>query len=256
VCVCLCIHAYIYVGEDEGQRRWSTAVTARVPQGVRCLQTIIVDKEFREKGTFDIWVKKTKEKCLAKREDYIQVKLNGKDTWVPRIWDPPTWYLGTVQFYRLAHLYPYMLAEETRACRRYSHVVRMRTDAIQESIWEGIQTFHEIIPPLNQVVAGPRFDNLRTPSHMLDSFWIASRAAASSAFVGFALSLEKQVDRKKFWEYFNCHWPPKPRTGGLFCDVAIEQVFGPSSIWPEIRKYSKVQSWHHTHIRFCGEQLC
>ena len=205
---------------------------------------------------FSIWEKKPEGKCLAKREDCIQVELSGKDTWVPLMWDPPTSDLAIIQFYRLAHLYPYMLAEETRVRRRYSHVVRMRTDAIQESMWEGIQEFHETIPPLNQVVAGPRFDNVRSPSHMLDSFWIASRAAASSAFVGFALSLEKQVDRKKFWEYYNCHWPPRPRTGRIFCDGAIAHVFGPHSIWPEARKYSKVQSWHDTHFRFCGEQLC
>jgi hypothetical protein len=135
-------------------------------------------------------------------------KRNGKDTWVPRIWDPPISHLQYFQFYRLAHLYPYMLAEEGRARRRYSHVLRMRTDALQYSMWDRIQHFHKIISPLNHVVSGPGLNNLRNPSFIVDNFWIASRAAASSVFVGFHHSLETPVDRKELFDYFNCQWSP------------------------------------------------
>jgi hypothetical protein len=38
---------------------------------------------------------------------------------------------------------------------------------------------------------------------MFDNFWIASRAATSSVFVGFSHSLETQVDRKELFDYFN-----------------------------------------------------
>jgi hypothetical protein len=109
--------------------------------------------------------------CLVEREECVQVQVGGKHVRVPRIWDPPASYLPYFQFYRLARLYPYMLAEEVSARRRYSHVLRMRTDTILYSIWDQLQQFHEAIPPLSQVVSGPGYNNLRNPSHMVDSFW-------------------------------------------------------------------------------------
>jgi hypothetical protein len=207
---------------------------------------------------------------LVERDDCIKVvwkgdfasftKMDGNDTWVPRIWDPPTSHTPYFQFYRLAHLYPYMLAEEGRARRRYSHVVRMRTDALQYSTWDRIQQFRELIPSLKHVVSGPGFNNLRTPSFMVDSFWIASRAAASSVFVGFAHSLETPVDRKELFGYFNCPWPPKSQQD--FASNCFNYIFAPHLWskfrwvpWTEIRKCSKVQSWCNTRIHFCGEKL-
>ena len=109
--------------------------------------------------------------CLVEREECVQVQVGGKHVRVPRIWDPPASYLPYFQFYRLARLYPYMLAEEVSARRRYSHVLRMRTDTILYSIWDQLQQFHEAIPPQSQVISGPGYSNLRNPSHMVDSFW-------------------------------------------------------------------------------------
>ncbi len=182
MCVYIRIHIYIYVGEDEGQARWATAVTARAPQDASCLQVIVVDKDIREREPFYIRAKSDSTNirgtCIASREDCIQVEVSGEHAWVHRIWIPPVSPAVYFQFHRLAHLYPYMLDEETREPRRYYHVVRMRTDAMQVSMWEGIKKFHEIIPPLSKVVAGPGFDNIRSPSYMPDTFWIASRAGA------------------------------------------------------------------------------
>jgi len=138
-----------------------------------------------------------------------------------------------------------MLAEEGRARRRYSHVLRMRTDALQYSMWDRIQHFYEIISPLNHVVSGPGFNNLRNPSFIVDSFWIASRAAASSVFVGFAHSLETPVDRKELFDYFNCAWPPNGQQN--VTSNCFNYIFAPNpwTKWkwcpsPEIRKCSKV----------------
>jgi hypothetical protein len=217
-----------------------------------CLQGIVVDKKFRETETVYVRAKTpilfdTEQACQStimqsslqvERDDCVKVEMCGKDVWVPRIYDPPTSHLPYFQFHRLANLYPCMLAEERRARRRYSHVVRMRTDAIQYYMWDRIPQFHKIIPPLSQVVSGPGFNNLRNPSYIFDNFWIASRAAASSVFVGFSHSLETQVDRKELFDYFNCSWPPNFTSGCFDC------IFGHSSctglVWPEIRKCSKV----------------
>ena len=220
-----------------------------------CLQGIVVDKKFRETETIYVRAKKptlfdTPQACQStimqsslrvERDDCLKVEMRGKDMWVPRIYDPPTSHLPYFQFHRLAHLYPYMLAEEGRARRRYSHVVRMRTDAIQYSMWDRIQQFHKIIPPLSQVVSGPGFNNVRNPSYMFDNFWIASRAAASSVFMGFSHSLETQVDRKELFDYFNCSWPPNATSS------CFDYIFGLQiwvgwkwNVWPEIRKCSKV----------------
>ena len=129
-----------------------------------------------------------------------------------------------------------MLAKEVRARRRYSHVVRMRTDTIAYFDWGAVHQFHEIIPPLSQVVSGPGFNNDRNAWYMHDVFWIAARAAASNAFVGFAHSLESHVDRKDLCLYLNCSWPPNVasnRRGG----ECFQQVFGPNSVFVEIREY-------------------
>jgi len=85
----------------------------------------------------------------------------------------------------------------------------MRKDAIAFADWGDIRRFHEIIPPLSLVVSGPGFSNVRNASLMHDVFWIASRAAAASAFVGFSHSLAAHVDRKELYMFFKCAWPPK-----------------------------------------------
>ena len=121
-----------------------------------------------------------------------------------------------------------MLAKEVRARRRYSHVVRMRTDTIAYFDWGAVHQFHEIIPPLSQVVSGPGFNNDRNAWYMHDVFWIAARAAASRAFVGFAHSLETHVDRKELCLYLDCSWPPNVvsnRRGGEFSKYSGQTVF-------------------------------
>jgi hypothetical protein len=85
----------------------------------------------------------------------------------------------------------------------------MRTDTIAYADWGDIRRFHEMIPPLSLVVSGPGFSNVRNASLMHDVFWIASRAAAASAFVGFSHSLATHVDRKELYMFLKCAWPPK-----------------------------------------------
>ena len=141
-----------------------------------------------------------------------------------------------LQFERLRDLYPLVLAEERRMLQRYSHVIRMRTDSTWLSAWKEVEVLHRLILPLDFVVAFPNPHHHSASSFIPDVFWIASRAAAKSAMVGFANSLTLPVDRKEIYDYFGCPWEERlfwvPRAHHF--DPCFTPVRGPNSIFPEV----------------------
>ena len=150
---------------------------------------------------------------------------------------------------------PLLLLFQVRLGFRYSHVFRLRTDTLWFHAWGNLTYLRQLLPPLSHTVAAPgllpRPPHLLTPTFLSDAFWIASRAAANSVFVGFANHLERPIDRKHLYHYFNCPWPPPlpppqstrnasaPKRAGAAPaageDKCFEQIMGPFSVWPEIR---------------------
>ena len=61
---------------------------------------------------------------------------------------------GLRQFLRLRDLYPRVLAEERFLNARYSHMVRMRTDAVWFQPWDA--SLRRKIDPHSHAVAHPR----------------------------------------------------------------------------------------------------
>jgi hypothetical protein len=107
-----------------------------------------------------------------------------------------------VQFESLLDVFRLMLREEIRQQRRYSHVIRMRTDAIWSATWSPYPALRSLVPPTSEKLAavptsGPLFD---------DHFWIASRAVAWRAFVDAPYHMKQPVDRKHMYEVFGCNW--------------------------------------------------
>ena len=86
---------------------------------------------------------------------------------------------GLLQFDRLRDAMLQVLREERVLRRRYSHVVRMRTDLIWLETWPSHSDLSTLIPPDSATLAGDFLDQ----GIFSDYFWIASRAIAWAVYV-------------------------------------------------------------------------
>ena len=122
----------------------------------------------------------------------------------PRVWEHHLrmHQHSLVWFYSLRDLFKLLLRQEVQQGARYSHVIRMRTDAIWMCDWANYSMIQRYIPPESDFIgaaatAGPL---------MVDHFWIASRAAARRAFVEMTYAMETPVDRRHMYQTFGCRW--------------------------------------------------
>ena len=88
-----------------------------------------------------------------------------------------------LQFARLRDAMLQVLREERVLCRRYSHVVRMRTDIIWLENWTSHSDLSTLIPPDSTTLAGDFLDQGPDKRPFSDYFWIASRAIAWAVYV-------------------------------------------------------------------------
>jgi len=141
------------------------------------------------------------------------------------IWESRTVYVQ--QFERLKELYGLILAQELRNGERYSHMVRMRTDAIWINRWPSV------LPVPEGQVAGPNFDRAGI---LRDSFWICSRETSWGMFYEAPFMLQMPWDRNDILRDTGCHQHmsesqhPGESKLSTTCRSA---VFGEKSIWPE-----------------------
>ena len=184
----------------------------------------------------------------GRNESCVRMVLGKEAVWMPRkVW-PLSGERGGprpfLQFLRLRDLYPRVLAEERHLNARYSHLVRMRTDAVWFQPWDA--SLRDKIDPHSHAVAMPLHNmlpagwrqagvveeeaNTGMPAFVPDNFWLVSRAAARSSFVGFCDFLSTGVDRRALFDFFNVPWPPDCSQHSRSC---WQQVAGPWGIWPE-----------------------
>lgn len=220
-----------------------------------CLRLLVVDRHYHSAEKVYTGMPPG-EKCAGQaREECISSTVKGEQAWLPRSWRDPNPLTCRMQFFRLRELYPHVLAEEKVLKSRYSHLVRLRTDAIWYRPWNF--RFVADINPQSRMVALPRGD--APGSDMVpDSFWISSRGAAHAAFSGFADFLQQPIDRKEIFDLFNCTWPLEGAEGSEHSDHAFggedgaagtglrgglrddnnsafcrEQILVAGAIWPE-----------------------
>ncbi|MGB1604698.1 MAG: hypothetical protein ACPIOQ_68840, partial [Promethearchaeia archaeon] len=190
-------------GKEEGASKTRELVGMYMDALNESTRAVVVDRDYQ--GSRSVNIINTHESFglgggyVGPRER-VQSGFQGKDKWVSRIWEhhlqKNTIINAGHQYLRLRDLYPLVLAEERRMSRRYSHVIRMRTDSTWLSAWKCVEELHEQVPPRDLIIALPNPHHHNGTPFIPDIFWIASRAAAKATAVDFSDSLALPLDRK------------------------------------------------------------
>jgi hypothetical protein len=125
-----------------------------------------------------------------------------------------------VQFAIQSHAFKLMLREEERMQQRYSHVARMRTDAVWLSSWPQYPEVVSLVPPLSTKVAA-------VPAHgplFCDYFWLSSRATAWISFYDLQRAVERPLDVKDMYDAFGCDWEAIPDLHRRLQDVEYRHI--------------------------------